>query len=88
MSLDPQTQGDARTKKHADVCNITQPEDLALEDPPNRVCPESCECWCHFTFTNSDGSERDDADGLRAEIRRLSLESAVTLEMKRTGRVN
>jgi len=87
VTLVPQTQGDARTKKHADVCNISQPADLALEDPPNRVCPKQCEC-CHFTFTNADGCERDDADGLRAEIHRLCLESRVTLEMKRNGQVN
>jgi hypothetical protein len=88
MRLDPRTQGDARTKKHADVCNIYLPEDLLLEEPRNRVCPKQCECWCHFTFTNADGSERDDADGLRAEIRRLKLEVAVTLEMRKKGQLN
>jgi hypothetical protein len=29
MNLDPQTQGDARTKKHADVCNGYLPNELA-----------------------------------------------------------
>ena len=70
------------------MCNIYLPKDLLLEEPPNRVCPKHCECGCHFTFINADGSERDDADGLRAEIRRLSLESRMTLEMNRNGQVN
>ena len=88
MSLDPRTQGDARTKKHAEVCKGGLPTQRAGKAARARACPEWCECWCHFTFTNSDGSERDDADALRAEIRRLSLESRVTLEMRRTGQVN
>jgi uncharacterized protein YqeY len=32
MGLDPQTQGDARTKKHADVCNGYLPTELASEE--------------------------------------------------------
>ena len=88
MSLDSRTQGDARTKKHAEVCNGYLPTDLASEEERKRGCAEGCECWCHLAFTNADGSERDDAEALRAEIRRLCLESRVALEMKRTGQVN
>jgi hypothetical protein len=88
MVLDPQTQGDARTKKHADVCNGYLPTELATEEERKWGCAECCDCWCHLTFTNSDGSERDDAEALRAEIHRLTLESAVALEMRRTGQVN
>jgi hypothetical protein len=51
-------------------------------------CAECCDCWCHFTLTNPDGSDREDADALRAEIRRLSLESAVILEMKKNMQQN
>ena len=32
MSLDPQTQGDTRTKKHADVCNGYLPTEVANEE--------------------------------------------------------
>jgi hypothetical protein len=68
-ALDPQTQGDARTKKHADVCNGYLPTELADEEERKMGCAECCDCWCHFTFTNPDGTDREDADGLRAEIR-------------------
>jgi len=88
MGLDPQTQGDARTKRHADVCNGYLPTKLASEEERKMGCAECCDCWCHFAFTTSDGCERDDAEALRAEIRRLSLESAVILEMKESGQVN
>jgi hypothetical protein len=88
MGLDPQTQGDARTKKHADVCNRYLPTELASEEERKWGCADCCDCWCHFTFTNQGGTDREDADALRAEIRRLSLESAVILEMRRKGQFN
>lgn len=88
MSLDPQTQGDARTKKHADVCNGYLPTELANEDERKMGCAENCDCWCHDNFSNEDGSDREDAEALRAEIRRLSLEVAVMLEMRKKGQVN
>jgi hypothetical protein len=56
MSLDPKTQGDARTKKHADVCNGYLPTELASEEERKMGCAECCDCWCHFNFTNPDGS--------------------------------
>jgi hypothetical protein len=74
MSLDFQTQGDARIK-HADVCNGYLPTELAGEEERKMGCAECCDCWCHFTFTNPDGTDREDAAALRAEIRRLDLES-------------
>ena len=88
MALDPRTQGDARTKKHAEVCKGGLPTKLAGKAARKRACAEFCECWCHPTFTNPDGSEREDADALRAEIRRLSLESMVLIEMIRSGRMS
>jgi hypothetical protein len=88
MTLDPQTQGDARTKKHADVSNGYLPTELASEEERKMGCAECCDCWCHFTFTNPDGSDRDDVKALRAEIHRLTLESAVSLEMKKNGQLN
>jgi hypothetical protein len=51
-------------------------------------CAECCDCWCHGNFSNEDGIDREDADALRAEIRRLNLESAVILEMKKKGQLN
>lgn len=46
------------------------------------------ECWRHGSFSNEDGSDRDDAEVLRAEIHRLHLESAVVLEMRKKGLLN
>jgi hypothetical protein len=57
MGLDPQTQGDARTKKHADVCNGYLPTELASEEERKMGCAECCDCWCHFNFSNEDGTE-------------------------------
>jgi hypothetical protein len=88
MGLDPQTQGDAQTKKHVDVCNGYLPTELASEEERKMGCAECCDCWCHFTFTNPDGTERQDAGALRAEIRRLNLESAVILEMRKKGQLH
>jgi hypothetical protein len=70
------------------MCNGYLPTELGSEEERKMGCAECCDCWCHFAFTNPDGSERDDAEALRAEIRRLSFESTVTLEMKRSGQVN
>jgi hypothetical protein len=56
MGLDPQTQGDARTKKHAHLCNGYLPTELASEQERKMGCAECCDCWCHFTFTNPDGN--------------------------------
>jgi hypothetical protein len=88
IGLDPQTQGDARTKKHADVCNGYLPTELANDEERKMGCAECCDCGCHVTCTNPDGSERDDAEALRTEIRRLNLEIAVILEMKKNGQQN
>ena len=88
MGLDPQTQGDARTKKHADVCNGYLPTELASEEERKMGCAECCDCWCHGNLSNEDGTDREDANALRAEIRRLNLESAVILEMKKKGQLN
>jgi len=88
MGLDPRTQGDARAKKDADVCNGCLPTESANEEERKTGCAECCDCWCHCAFHQSDGSNRDDAEALRAEIRRLSLESRVILEMKRNGQQN
>jgi len=88
MGLDPQTQGNARTKKHADVCNGYLPTELANEEERKWGSAECCDCWCHFTFTNPDGTDRKDADALRAEIRRLNLESRVILEMWKNNQMN
>jgi hypothetical protein len=41
MGLDPQTQGDARTKKHADVCNGYLPTELANEEKRKTVKEET-----------------------------------------------
>jgi hypothetical protein len=43
MRLDPQTQGDARTKKHADVCNGYLPTELANEEERKMGCAECCD---------------------------------------------
>jgi hypothetical protein len=84
----PILQGDARIQKHADVCNGYMPTELADEEERKMGCAECCDCWCHFSFTNPDGSDREDAAALRAEIRRLNLENRVILEMKRNGQQN
>jgi hypothetical protein len=60
MTLDPQTQGDARTKKHTDVCNGYLPTEMASEEERKMGYAECCDCWCHFGFTNPDGSDRDE----------------------------
>ena len=88
MGLDPQTQGDARTKKHADVCNGYLPTELASEQERKMGCAECCDCWCHGNLSNQDGTDREDAEAPRAEIPRLNLESAVILEMKKKGQLN
>jgi len=62
------------------------PRTLLPKSPPTRLVLTGASASA--TFTNADGSERDDADGLRAEIRRLCLESRIALEMKRNGHVN
>jgi hypothetical protein len=63
-------------------------EELANEEERKMGCAECCDCWCHFAFTNPDGSDRDDAEALRAEIRRLDLESRVILEMRKNQQLN
>jgi hypothetical protein len=88
VHLDPQAQGDARTKKHADVCNGYLPTGLASEEERKMGCAECCDCWCHGNLSNEDRSDREDAEALRAEIRRLNLESAIILEMKKKGQLN
>jgi hypothetical protein len=88
MGLDPQTQGGARTKKHAAVCNRYLPTKLASEEERKMGCAECCDCWCRGNLSNEDGTDREDAEALRSEIRRLNLESAVILEMKKKGQLN
>jgi hypothetical protein len=78
MAPDPKP-GDARTKKQVDV--------LASEEECKMGCAECCDCWCHCAFTNRDGSDRDDAEAMRAEMRRLNLESRVILEMRKNRRL-
>jgi hypothetical protein len=48
-------------------------------------CAECCDCWCHGNLSNEDGTDREDAEALRAEIRRLNLESAVIHGDKEEG---
>ena len=69
------------------MCNGYLPTELASEEERKMGCAEYCDFWCHFTFTNPDGTDPD-SDALRAEIRRLTLESAVILEMKENGQQN
>ena len=88
MTLDPQTQGDARTNKHADVCKGHLPTALVGDKAGKRGCAQSCECWCHGNFLNEDGTHRDDAEALRAEIRRLNLESETVSEIKKKEQQN
>jgi hypothetical protein len=64
------------------------PTELASEEERKMGCAECCDCWCHGNLSNHDGTDREDADALRAEIRRLHLESAVILEMKKNGQQN
>ena len=75
-------------EKHAAVCNGYLPTELANEKERKMGCAECCDCWCHGNLSNEDGTDREDADALRAEIRRLNLESAVILEMKKKGQLN
>jgi hypothetical protein len=76
MSLDPETQGDARTKRHAECCKD--------ECPTEGIC----QCWCHLVLTNLDGTEREDAEALRTELRRLSEDSRRELRMRKTRHLN
>jgi len=87
-SLDPQTQGDARIRKHADVCNGYLPTELADEEERRMGCAECCDCWCHLTFSNPDGTDREGCEALRAEVRRLTLETAPILKLKANGQLN
>jgi hypothetical protein len=48
------------------VCNGYLPTELADEEARKTSCAECCDCWCHCAFTNPDGSDRDDAEALRA----------------------
>jgi len=70
------------------VCNGYLPTELASEEERKMGCADCCDCWCHFAFTTPDGCERDDAEALRAEIRRLTLESRVILEMRKNRQLN
>jgi hypothetical protein len=62
------------------------PTELASEEKRKTGCAECCDCWCHGNFSNEDGTDREDAEALRAEIRRLNLE--VVLEMRKNGQEN
>ena len=70
------------------MCNGYLPTKLASEEERKMGCAECCDCWCHGNLSNEDGTDRDDAKALRTEIRRLNLESAVILEMKKKGQLN
>jgi len=52
MGLDPRTQGDARAKKDADVCNGYLPTESANEEERKTGCAECRDCGCHCAFTN------------------------------------
>jgi len=64
------------------------PTERADDQARKMGCAECCDCWCHCAFANPDGSDREDAEALRAEIRRLNLESVVIPEMRKTGKLN
>jgi hypothetical protein len=70
------------------VCNGYLLTELASEEERKMGCAECCDCWCHFNFSNEDRTDREDAAALRAETRKLNLESRVILEMKRNGYLN
>ena len=76
MSLDPRTEGDSRTKKHAECCTGE-----CLTDG-------NCQCWCHFIFTRLDGTEREDAEATQAEILKLTRESRQVLAMQKREHLN
>ena len=57
------------------------PTERADDQARKMGCAECCDCRCHCAFANPDGSDREDAETLRAEICRLNLESVVILEM-------
>jgi hypothetical protein len=90
MGLDPQTQGDARTKKHADVCNGYLPTELASEQERKMGCVECCDCWCHGNLSNQDGTDREDAEARRdsqielGECRHPGDEEEGTAQLKRS----
>ena len=88
MTLDPQTQGDARIQKHANVCNGYLPTELADEEERKMGCAEFCDRWCHLTFTNPDGTDREDCEALRAEVRRLTLETTLIPQLRANGQLN
>jgi hypothetical protein len=73
MGLDPQTQGDARTKKHVDVCNGYLPTELANEGERKMGCAECCDCWCHGNFSNEDGTDREDAESAARRDSQIEL---------------
>jgi hypothetical protein len=80
--------GDRDFQRRNDVCDGYLPTGLANEEERKMGCAECCDCWCHFAFTNPDGTDPEDSAALRAEIRRLSLEVDVILEMKKKGQQN
>lgn len=71
MPLDPLTEGDSRTKKHAECCT------------GGCLTEGNCRCWCHFVFTHLNGNEREDAEATRAEILKLRDESRQVLALQK-----
>jgi hypothetical protein len=76
MNLDPLTEGDSRTKKHAKSCT------------GECLTEGNCRCWCHFVFTHLDGNEREDAEATRAEILKLTSESRQVLALRKPEHLN
>ena len=70
------------------MCKGYLPTDLADEDERKMSWAECCDCRCHLTFSNPDGTAREDADALRAEALSLALESAVVLKLRANGQLN
>jgi hypothetical protein len=65
MDPEPQTQGDARTRKHADMFNGYLSTELTKRHA-KWVAPECRDCWCHFNCSNADRTDPEDAAALRA----------------------
>ncbi len=52
------------------------------------AAPNADDCWCHSTFTNPDEPIATTLEALRAEIRRLNLESRIILAMRKNRQLN
>ncbi len=86
MQLDPRQQGDARTRTCAEGC-----KGLLLASgrrTAGKHCPDGCQCWCHGILFHSDGTEREDAEATRAEMRSLMVANRKILALWRTQDMN